>query len=382
MEPPAKRVLKNNNVKRISPFKLISSMDALSILRWTSYASLSDKQLAGQFAIHSLLEMGQQYMVNEALANLGVTVENISNLEMGIVFIQHLLHLNEVEKAARVIEKLDNNGGLIRKRHVELVLHYYLKNQLVQHAIELIERYIIGRFELELEDIFPILTTEYKYMVLEWLMKQETQVYFDDNLFPIEEYPNVNIKKIPINTESVEQQLLRIYPDLAKSQLNMEFPVDYVVDGGNVLYSINGKSNPAFLYKFVQELRNLGTVAVILNCGNFKTKHKKHAAVNRQILANMCYIVETPCGINDDFFAIYMAMKHKAILVTNDLFRDHYNISPIIKLWHKEYSMSFDVDWENDHLVFSPPLPFSHRIQQVDNKYYCPTVDPYKWIVI
>jgi len=89
-------------------------------------------------------------------------------------------------------------------------------------------------------------------------------------------------------------------------------------------------------------------------------------------------LYKTPAGMNDDWFWLHVALKHRSLVLTNDEMRDHHfqMLAPRIFLrWKERHQVHFNFgEWENTdgdgnrgrrvNLEF--PSAYSRRIQRID----------------
>jgi hypothetical protein len=153
--------------------------------------------------------------------------------------------------------------------------------------------------------------------------------------------------------------------------INMNVRTKFVIDGANVLFAChNGVKT---LNKILNQLCSDGSVVtLVLHKRHFNGKLKDSLSC----LLNHPFInlIQTPYGVNDDYYSIYIAMKNESYLVTNDKFRDHiYHIDPQIAKWHKQYVVNFSNDG-----VLNMPVPYSHCIQLLEDTgaIWIPSTDP------
>ncbi len=155
----------------------------------------------------------------------------------------------------------------------------------------------------------------------------------------------------------------------------------YVIDGANVLFSChNGlkKLNSIIDNLITGGLPDAPEITIVLHKRHFQ-KSGKAVALKQQRFKDKykdikINLVETPYGVNDDYYSIFMAMKNNCLLVTNDKFRDHiYHISAQIELWHKQTVISFNEDGS-----LNMPIPYTHCIQQLDDtSIWFPSTNPH-----
>lgn len=269
-----------------------------------------------------------------------------------------------------MIERFVNSGT--RKRIVDLFMEGAYRSQAWDVARGMINKHLRGNpFMAEASDLLPMSNApaHIKSEVLSWFLGQEIYAAHGE-LAARESAPPEGLALIPMDLQATADKIYQKLPlnvkvlpaDTIQHMLN----VKYIIDGANVLFS----SGVQTLRNIINHLKvqGLGKVVVVI--------HRRHSLAHT-IKDTDVIIVNTPYGVNDDYYAIWLAMTHSAYLVTNDQFRDHvYYISPLIRSWRKQAIIGFT----NENLVW--PLPFSHCIQFVNDAYWFPTEDPGKWIKI
>jgi hypothetical protein len=156
----------------------------------------------------------------------------------------------------------------------------------------------------------------------------------------------------------------------------------YVIDGANVLFSSHDGLQK--LHNIVENLhvnvKVCTEITIVLHKRHFQKNGKAAALKQHRFKKDIkINIVETPYGVNDDYYSIFIAMKNNCLLVTNDKFRDHiYHISPRIHLWHKQTVISF-----NDDGTLNMPTPYTHCIQKInDTNMWFPSTNPSLGIIL
>lgn len=407
--------IKKEAKTRLTPFRLIKELfkagKAEEIYSWICNALQSEREAALNYAINQFFDMDRIDLIDKTFTYLNVNFYTIENLELGILLIRYYLYFNNHEAAIKVVENLTlKSDCLIRKRHIELIVEFYHRNELHLAAYELYDKFYTDRFRFNVtvEDVIPFLhptAASVKMQVLSSI--NHKSLYFPSIMafnfnYIITSEPPADLVKIPIDTTFIAEKIKELLPfkkkvlkaqsgeahetelarllshatiEEASCKVNFK-DISYVIDGANVLFSVNSKPHPELLYKMMQDVSLLGPVVVVLHQRHFKNgivDFKRFSMKNVQVCI-------TPYGVNDDYYSLYVSLINNAILITNDLFRDHiFKIDPMISLWHKEYVANY-----NERLKINYPLPFSHRVQfkSKDNTFYLPTSDPSEWIII
>ena len=125
--------------------------------------------------------------------------------------------------------------------------------------------------------------------------------------------------KLQIKTNNYLNIIEKLFTDNIVNELNkIKLDYEYIIDGGNILYSDKGKININGLIKIIDKCNN--SIIVI---------HKKHMKNNiiKNIISKYNYY-ETPYKFYDDLFILWFFFKKHSYIITNDKFRDHnYNLN-------------------------------------------------------
>ncbi len=378
------------------------------IFRWFLGATPQALQLAGAYGLHLLVVSGNITLAAEAMKIMDITYENVDNPELAIVFVHYLVskEIPDTDTAMTIVERF-LNPCRIRKRVVDLILQSLVRTENWVAACQVVQRYILnGPFNASIEDIQPFIFYCKNPDILNILLPQFVgqTLYLDEG--------NMNLVLAPISLQRFnladEAMLNDLYqrlpmkpgqalPTEVEQQIDLKglkgfkgFKVPhYVIDGANVLFSSH------------DGLKKLHTIVENLHLMNFNPNfnlnfnieitivlHKRHFQKNGQAASLKqqkfkkdikMNIVETPYGVNDDYYSIFIAMKNNCLLVTNDKFRDHiYHISPRIQLWHKQTVISF-----NDDGTLNMPTPYTHCIQKInDTNMWFPSTNPSLGIIL
>ena len=284
-----------------------------------------------------------------------------------ILAIKYYLLGDNVDKALNLFIE---NATNLRKRPLVLILkHLIQKGQDVQ---DLVFKYLID-YGIEIYDLYYLLPLG--SYILEKLIDKE---YIVDSKylpgFEIKEEDEVKNKLYKYRLENPEYYIQKI----AQIHNGKEFFIfldwlkdknyDCVIDGGNVLYSYQGRVTETG-YKRLKDLANeVKNPLIIL--------HKKYYRADLKGL-----VFKTPYGMNDDVFLLAAGLSGKYVL-TNDNFRDHiYEIfedQAAIRLWIKDYVVK--IKYESD-IQLQEKKEWSCVVQKDDKYFYLPTIDN-RWILV
>ena len=396
-EPPAKvcRIAaESSHFKSLSAIKQYPTM----ILRWFLDATPQALLLAGAYGLHLLVESGNMALAAEAMKIMDITYENVENPELAIVFVHYLVSKEtpDTDTAMSIVERF-MNPCRIRKRVVDLILQSLFRTENWVYAVQVVQRYILnGPFKATIEDIQPFIFYCKNPYILNILLPQFVgqTLYLDEGNMNLVPAP-LSLQRFNLADEAMLHDLYQRLPMKVGQALPIEVEQQisfnephYVIDGANVLFSSHDG---------IQKLHNIvDNLQLQLNL-NFKHKacteitivlHKRHFQKNGQAVSLKqqrfnkgikMNIVETPYGVNDDYYSIFIAMKNNCLLVTNDKFRDHiYHISPRIQLWYKQTIISFNEDG-----TLNMPTPYTHCIQQInDTNIWFPSTNPSLGIIL
>jgi hypothetical protein len=344
------------------------------IFIWLQQATEQYLKTGGAYAIHLLVTSGRMDLVHNALSVIDVTCDNVTDPEVAILLVQYLsrVNLEHMLTATPMIERFVRNLS-VRKRIVDLFLEGAYRYQAWDLAKDTIMNFLCGNpFTAEVSDLLPFAEapSHIKTEVLSWFINKEIYAPTTaEGQLTCE--PSADLQYIPTDMSDIADEIYKKLPLKSGSPLPISTilklqDVKYIIDGANVLFSYGEH----ILSSIINYLKPLGKVAVVIHCRhvNGKDIFKAHPEV---------VTVKTPYGVNDDYYAIWLAMSHSAYLVTNDLFRDHvYHISPAIRSWRKNAVIGFT----NDNLIW--PIKFSHCIQRIGDTFWIPTVDPGQWLKI
>ena len=342
----------------------------------------STLQLAGAYGLHILLTAGELTLANAAFTQMGINSETVDNPELAILTVQYLTMEGSSQSMDEALALTTRMIGTcassvttaprVRKRIVELLLEACYRIHNYECAVGIISTFLLGNpFKAEGPDLQPLLNVpDLLRGVISWLITQE--IYFKPDAPGVVGPPD-DLRLIPYDLQEVRQAIISRLPMKGKLPANTVLTLQdtrFVIDGANILFS-GGES---LLRRIINQLKPMGSVVIVL--------HKRHV-VNLSGFSDVTFI-RTPYGVNDDYYSLSLAMDPgtgvSSYLVTNDQFRDHvYEISPLIKTWRQSFVITFSLDG-----TLTLPLPYSHCIQSSADgaRFYIPTTDPYKWIVI
>jgi mitochondrial ribonuclease P protein 3 len=164
-------------------------------------------------------------------------------------------------------------------------------------------------------------------------------------------------------------------------------PIDVVIDAANVGYF---KQNFAAAPKHVdyeqidwvvRKLQSMGKkVLLVLHQRHFSLQlMPRNFKPIQDEWERSGILYKTPAGMNDDWFWLHAALKHRTLVVTNDEMRDHHfqMLAPRTFLrWKERHQVHFSFsEWEDENgdnsqrkrreVDLKFPSPYSRRIQRV-----------------
>lgn len=398
-EPPAKvqvcRIAaESSHFKSLSAIKQYPTM----IFRWFLGATPQALNLAGAYGLHLLVESNNMALAAEAMKIMDITYENVENPELAIVFVHYLVskEIPDTDTAMSIVERF-MNPCRIRKRVVDLILQSLIRTENWVYACQVVQRYILnGPFNATIEDIQPFIFYCKNPYILNILLPQFVgqTLYLDEGNMNLVPAP-ISLQRFNLADEAMINDMYQrlpmkpgqALPTEVEQQINLKGFKDsnlhYVIDGANVLFSSHdGLKKLHHIVENLHDLNHKGSIeiTIVLHKRHFQ-KNGKAASLKQQRFKKdiKMNIVETPYGVNDDYYSIFIAMKNNCLLVTNDKFRDHiYHISQRIQLWHKQTVISF-----NDDGTLNMPTPYTHCIQQInDTNIWFPSTNPSLGIIL
>jgi hypothetical protein len=403
-----------------------------ALINWYQTSSDEAVSLSYNRIFNALLDLGSAGV--QAISDIGLlesiqeTMISSPNRESSILLLRYYISTDNLEMATTLFRNLHRTDvKLTRKRHAQLLLQAYVGANPPQwsDACEMF-RLMVNSYPtpgILGEDVLPFLNpdpaaravvTQVLDLILgqpiqlgagsipdSWLVDSVLSVLSVDAEDKSSELSIIDFTPSQVNLlmdnldAAFKQKGAKVNPDLGTQY-------DYIIDGANVMFFIERKIT-LHSYKRVSRLlktlqsyhrRTYGTVPKIL-----LVLHRRHLdpprKFRRPALSEIKFweqnnrhldICCTPKGINDDYYSLLNAFpRPKALLITNDKFRDHifklsgkeYNLD-LIRQWRAEKVIEYDMEPRDDGKVtLHMPISYSFRVQKSPSgDYYIPICLP------
>uniref|UniRef100_A0A6C0J4G7 PRORP domain-containing protein n=1 Tax=viral metagenome TaxID=1070528 RepID=A0A6C0J4G7_9ZZZZ len=389
-----------------NPFMLIKTgLKNGNVIDIFNTMSTEHKKKVLTMMIHNLVKNHQYDIAATVLFNNNITPETVNNLEHGICLINTLLKEDKPHEATITLKRL-HSMKKIRKRHVSMISMYYKENKKWGCAYSLFMNYH-KEFPLDNDDLEWVFAVDVphhiKDSVLSWFHACKSYVMCSNTLHNI---ITVNSDKLPLCKIMLSSQekddVLSSIPTIPSDILELRTQPDdklIVIDAANIMY-YNFQDSRGICPNSYYQLNNLVMLLEHKYPGYhiIVVLHKRHLNIHKynwnkkitrgvESLINSWYInthvtvYPTPYGVDDDYYSIYIAIKHDCQLVTNDKFVDHINRIPLLNIWRNEMIIEYYIDYGGNIDIYLP-LDYSHCHQTDSDYYYVPTKNPSEWIVV
>lgn len=405
-----------------------------ALINWYKTSSSEAVSLSYNRIFNALLDLGSLGV--QAISDIGLLVSiqetmiSSPNRESGILLLRYYISTDNLDMATTLFRNLhQTNAKLTRKRHAQLLLQAYVG----ANPPRWLDAYEMFRLMVNSyptpgiigEDVLPFLNPEAQTVVtqvLDLILGQPIQLGAGSIPDSWLVDPMLSVLSVPAEDQHSELSII----DFTPSQVNLlmdnldaafkhkgtkanpctaaDFSIhyDYIIDGANVMFFIERRIT---LHSYKRISRLLKTLQSYHHqwCGAtpkiLLVLHRRHLdpprKFRRAALAeikfweqnNRCLdICCTPKGINDDYYSLLNAFpRPKALLITNDKFRDHiYRLSSkefnldLIRQWRAEKVIEYDMEPRDDGKVtLHMPISYSFRVQKsLSGDYYIPICMP------
>lgn len=349
--------------------------------------------------------------------NININTLNLykQQKQLATLLIEYYL-LNKNSDKSLEIYKYMKSINEHKSRHLILILTWLLENNSNEHIFkelylkEFNNNFIPTNTELSLilkisnKDIRNILLDTLLYQPLYYEINNNENIEQDifnpfNDIRDLKKYPlslnNINLIKENIRKIFVDQNKLDIYDSYTKwLDLNNK-NYDVIIDGANILFSVDGKISPNSYKRLEQIIYYMNekgySILLILHMRHFDiNKYKKYwSKIDYLYVSNLIKswlsdshnfkLYRTPYKMNDDLFLILGSLYSDDIkqILTNDKFRDHiFNISikfgnyDLIYQWKQDYGINYSFNLNEINLYTSY---YSYIIQKSEIGYYIPT---------
>ena len=386
-----------NNIRILN--SLLNSDDVGSLLVWCSEHADNPK-----YGINSVLRIFSTLLDKKDVVSIRmllkyITTDNMNNSQIksfGVLMLRYHILQDDTEKASTLFLQLYPKNT--RKKHLFLLIEKYISNGNYESAVEWYLSYMKS-YVVEADDINIFFDIPYSYKIFDTVVGYP--ITFENKEYDIFD-PIINtgiIQLIELSQHERDLIILVIQNTVGKNR-QQEFytyinslkytKYDFVIDGANILFSGSDKINYNSyirldtLIKYLFNHHPNKRIQLVLHNRHFKNLSNVYWGEDVHKIIQTWKnvdILQTPNGLNDDYFSILSSVYSNSKIITNDKFRDHILIIMnqmtssslnIFKIWCLENTITYNfTDYTNICLNYPPP--YSMRIQKIDNYYYFPT---------
>jgi len=369
-------------------------------------ANTSEARVRAQIPriINYLLDRSDIIATTQAFENAGIDPLSVSSTDMGILAIRYLIAISKLNDAIILYNKLLTSGNT-RKKHLLLIITELIRTEQFTIATDM---YLASNYYPEGSDIllFPHLSRK---LILEKLVGLpiiiDHKAIHDGVVFlpPLAPAPDkyqlryVEMDRLALSNaiKTIAQEKKTVNFDVPKLTDNVN--VDIVIDAANILYygereiTLSSYQRLKFVIDYFAD-KNIIIVIHEKYCKpppSFTKKDKQF--IGAIFHSELRKFYKTPYGMNDDWYAIALAIANNARLLTNDLFRDHiYKFTicaeeqnkyfNLMQQWCQENVIKYEFKKHNTSIILTEPCKWSTVIQKSEaGSYYVP-IDDGKWI--
>jgi L-rhamnose mutarotase len=229
-----------------------------------------------------------------------------------------------------------------------------------------------------------VLLTKLKDVFIEASCDYDTYVDVDANKIEdgVKSTKLINSLILEVVTNNISPDI-KAYLDTFLLLNNKNFKA--IIDGGNVLYSNNGKINKESLNNLIKIIeltkKMFGKSLLVI--------HRRHTKTFPNLISELkktgvTYYL-TPYNVNDDIFILWFFLNCQSnpYIITNDKYRDHiFNFETSNKKDNINLSMSQfkhlltqqSLEYDITYLCINKPIKVSKCIHLIENKVYVPHV--------
>jgi hypothetical protein len=325
-------------------------------------------------------------------------LENLINIKHnGILskILEYFINKSDEEIINHIISQVDSfqDFKLMKRDYLYLTKYYYQTN--LTKSIELFvnnilsmsthnTEYIIQTKDINfiIENKMFLLITKLNNLFIEASCDFEN--YVNEDKITYEKKLNVSIDSsvFDIINKNLSSET-KLYLESFWSLNNKNYKI--IIDGGNVLHSVNGKLNDKSVLNLITIIKQtekiFGKSLLIV--------HQKHTKtfpnlINQLKSTGVTYFL-TPYNIDDDIFILwfFLNIKSKPFIITNDKYRNHvFHFETINKKDNTNLSMSQfkhviaqqSLEYNVIQNSINHPVKVSRCIHLIDNKVYIPHI--------
>lgn len=318
--------------------------------------SPENKNILQEF--HHLLETENFTMLKKffSLKNLQNNINQKGYLSL---VIKYLILTNDFKNIKIIVEKYSNH--LNKRDLLQLCNFYYHNQQLNRKYLEksnIFFNQLISKYEVNDENLIFLIENNLSYFIKKlegyfcpikvipkilsklqtFKIKPSNSPFIYPNLKMYHFNPTIiqtNLEIISKNTTKISEMILyfKNYLDIEKiNDIENISNLFIIIDGGNVLFSNKAKINNISFERLILlmiKIKQLNKIPIlIIHKRHFDKKRYLDTTIHHYIdylTSNFLYF-KTPFHENDDYYILYLGLKYKIKIVTNDLFGDHISI--------------------------------------------------------
>lgn len=327
-------------------------------------------------------------------------LENLINTKHnGMIskILEYFINQSNEEIINQIVTKVESfkDFKFMKRDYLHLIKHYY--NADLVKSIEIFDNkvlsnstfntdYIIQTKDINfiIENKMFILLTKLKDVFIEASCDYDS--YIDENSIDngLKSNDLIHLSVLEVVNKSLSSDI-KSYLETFWNSNNKDFKA--IIDGGNVLYSNNGKLNNESLTNLINIIKLtkkiFGKSLLII--------HRRHTKIFPNLISELkstgvTYYL-TPYNVNDDIFILWFFLNIQSnpspYIITNDKYRDHiFNFETLNKKDNSELSMSqfkhvlaqqsLEYDIVKSHI--NKPVKISKCIHLIKNKVFIPHV--------
>lgn len=330
-------------------------------------------------------------IILQAISFFGL--ESLINIKHnGIVskILEYFINQSDEETINHIISQVDSfqDFNLMKRDYLNLIKYYYLIE--TSKSIDIFVNNILSKSTSNTDYI--IQTKDINFIIENklFLLLTKLKNLFIEASCDFEKYVNCQEKLNLSIDSSVFDIINKNLSFETKSYLEKFWSLNdkkymAIIDGGNVLHSVNGKLNDQSVSNLIKVIKQtekmFGKSLLVI--------HQKHTKTFPNLISKLkstsiTYFL-TPYNVNDDIFILwfFLNIEPKPLIITNDKYRDHvFYFETVNKKDNTNLSMSQfkhviaqqSLEYNVVNSSINQPIKVSRCIHLIDNKVYVPHV--------
>jgi hypothetical protein len=308
---------------------------------------------------------------NYSLELLKNNTNEISSQEYYSFLIRIYNGKKEYQKVENIL--LDSNLKLMKRDYFSYILEIF--NDDIEKSI-LFFKLILKKYNLNTKDIDFLINNNILY-----LLKILNNYYMTTSLKSnIEELSKINFKVIDFDPYLINSICNKLKLNIFKNYYNNLITrieskkYNYVLDGGNILFSIKGKNSMKgykLLFSIMKKLKEENPLLIIHNKYlKLKNKSKGISKIIKKLKDEFIdNIFMTPYKNNDDYYILLSSLKKNIPIISNDNFNDHKYLvcEEMLNNYIDRYVLKYN------YLEIDELKTYSNCIQIIDKVIYVPS---------